>query len=810
MTCDSGYAASRLRNPESLLRISLWASASAAQASDSVVQTALTKEDSILKLEGLRILHQQVHHDFLPDLIEAHVYYFFGGKWYELISETPCTETQTRTLERAKKESVAYHATNSPDAWFYLESSDCAVRLVFPQSPQLATRRRNRDRLLKIQESAANAYKVSHNPLTQLLARDAFRDRLASGIVDVEKRETSGTETQESGVPRALAVFALDIDHFKQVNDTWGHLYGDQVLKTFGRRLEQCAESIRSRAMGRPVVHVGHPSGEEFLVLIHANVVRDQFIEWANDFRRLIADEVMPTDLEWQWLSSSGNVASLSPPPLQERATSASIGVALHNAAPPSESGLDTISELLDRADTALYRAKAAGRNQVIAYDEILSSCGRVIEHDNNTRVVALDIGSNVGVAVGQEFKVFLPTFSGKAKFFLNDGRTKRTLGLYPRVESARVVVFNAQPEISFAFIAAPTDTTPILDVGSHLEAIPAGSIGHLLNSSSKYFPSVSSKLDRSGLGELQEFVKSAASGNSDPFAIVIRFAREAEYHRKYGSVALNMSLAQLYREAQLAFHAAKVIEVIDRGSICIAGTKTAYKDAIVVKFVETMALEFPELSVVAGVFCDADSKKSEADGQLALSAANAIEFARFAAADAVRSPDTRIRHFSYAVASTALKTLRESQLFEVAYADFERLRQLGVESGSLLNLGGLIAGSLGLRQQALEHYAAAMTKDPDNLVFKSNYGTAAYRVSEFDSGLRVLNALPIDDIDKLRTTHPYGYLTYARLLARAHLNGSSMFDSARFAHVAQTALAIPEYANSHDLIVINEALLKQ
>lgn len=763
-----------------------------------------------MKLEGLRILHQQLQHDFSPESIEAHVYYFFESKWHELTTEALCSESHNRALERAKRESVAYHATNSPDAWFYLPSSECAVRLAFPQSPQLATRRRNRDRLLKIQESAANAYKVSHNPLTHLLARDAFRDRLALAITEVENREPSGAETQESGVPRALVVLALDIDHFKQVNDTWGHLYGDQVLKAFGRRLERCAETIRSQSIGKPVVHVGHPSGEEFLVLIHANAVRDQFIEWANDFRRSIADEVMPTDSEWQWLSTSGGVASLSPPPLQERGTTASIGLALHNAASPIESGIDAISDLLDRADTALYRAKAAGRNQVIAYDEILSSCGRVIEHDNNTRVVALDIGSNVGVAVGQEFKAFLPTFSGKTKFLLNDGRTKRTLGLYPRVESARVVVFNAQPEISFAFIATPTDTSPTLEPGSHLEAIPAGSIGHLLSSSSKYFPSVPNTLDRSGLGELQEFVKSAASGNGDPFAIVIRFTREAEYLRKYGSVALNMALAQLYREAQLTFHAANAIEVLDRGSICIAGNKAAYKETIVVKFVESMASEFPELSVVAGVFCDADRKESEVKGQATLNPANAIEFARFAAADAARSPDTRIRHFSYAVASKALKTLRESQLFEVAYADFERLRQIGVESGSLLNIGGLIAGSLGLRQQALEHYAAAMAKEPDNLIYKSNYGTAAYRLHEIDSGLRVLNALSIEDIDKLLTTHAFGYLNYARLLARGRLTGSSLFDATRFTHVAQEALAIPEYANTTELDVILEALKKQ
>ena len=99
------------------------------------------------------------------------------------------------------------------------------------------------------------------------------------------------------------------------------------------------------------------------------------------------------------------------------------------------------------------------------------------------------------------------------------------------------------------------------------------------------------------------------------------------------------------------------------------------------------------------------------------------------------------------------------------------------------------------------------MTKDPKALIYKSNYATAAYRVGEVDPALRVLNALPLKDVDKLRTMHAYGYLGYARLLARARLNGSSQFDAARFAHVAATALAIPEFASSPELAIVREAL---
>ncbi len=411
-----------------------------------------------MKIDKLYTIHSQVQEEFSPKGVQVHLYYYFADKWHELLSKSQCNDMITKTLERVKNEKVSYHLKNSPDAWFHFCSDGYVIRLVFQKSPQLVTRRKNRELLEKIHTTALNAYKVSHNQLTHLLAKDAFNDRLNDAISELKTSEPPSEEVQESGLTRALVVMALDIDHFKQVNDTWGHLYGDQVLKTFGQRLEKCSEGIRSKGIGKPEIYLGHPSGEEFLILIQANVLREQFIEWANEFRKGIADEVLPSDMEWEHLNNSDNISVLSLPPVQERAITMSVGIAIHNSSSTLMPGAEVVTDLLSRADTALYRAKAAGRNQVIFYDDILSNCGRVIEQDKNTRVVALDIGSNVGVSVGQEFKVFSPIFSGKTKFLMNDGRTTRSLGVYPRVELARIVVFNAQPEISFAFICSSSD----------------------------------------------------------------------------------------------------------------------------------------------------------------------------------------------------------------------------------------------------------------------------------------------------------------------------------------------------------------
>lgn len=354
--------------------------------------------------------------------------------------------------------------------------------------------------------------------------------------------------------------------------------------------------------------------------------------------------------------------------------------------------------------------------------------------------------------------------------------------------------------------MVAPTDLIVSLEAGSHLEAIPTGSIGHLLTSSSKYFPNAPNSLNHGGVGGAQEFVK-IDSKNGSPFAIVVRFTKDAEYLRRYGSVALNMALAQLYREAQLTFDSVKAIEVLDRGTICLVGSKEKYDEAVVESFVDKIASELTELGVVVGVFCDVDREASGGDGLSKLDSINSVEFARFAASDYGRSGDNRVRHFSYSVAISILQALRESRSFKIAYADFQRLRKLGVESAGFLNIGGLVAGGLGLHQEALELYAAAVAKDPVKIIYKSNYGTAAYQAGEIDAALKLLNNLPLTDIDKLKKLHPFGYVGYARLLARARLSGSAMFNTERFAHVAEEALNIQEYAASPILEVIREAM---
>ncbi|AQS63257.1 MULTISPECIES: sensor domain-containing diguanylate cyclase [Rhizobium/Agrobacterium group] len=132
---------------------------------------------------------------------------------------------------------------------------------------------------------------------------------------------------------QALAVIIMDIDHFKSVNDRFGHACGDLVLKDFAARL--------SASVGRDDL-VGRIGGEEFLLVLSGS--------------RMHSAETVMRGL----LSSLADASPLGDMP--DFRYSCSAGIAFAN---PGESA----SDVLRRADTALYEAKNTGRNRFVIYE---------------------------------------------------------------------------------------------------------------------------------------------------------------------------------------------------------------------------------------------------------------------------------------------------------------------------------------------------------------------------------------------------------------------------------------------------------
>lgn len=159
------------------------------------------------------------------------------------------------------------------------------------------------------------AYLAHHDQLTGLANRVRFRERLSRALVRAERSE------------QAVAVLFLDLDRFKQINDTLGHEVGDQLLVQVAERLRRAVRSFET---------VARLGGDEFVVVLE-DIVGPQPAE-------VVARRIL-TAME---------------PPFRlgaaDRRVSTSIGVAV------SESG-EALDRLLERADEAMYRAKRAGRN---------------------------------------------------------------------------------------------------------------------------------------------------------------------------------------------------------------------------------------------------------------------------------------------------------------------------------------------------------------------------------------------------------------------------------------------------------------
>ena len=144
--------------------------------------------------------------------------------------------------------------------------------------------------------------------------------------------ETGANLWREAGASNEpLSVLALDIDHFKRYNDLYGHAEGDGALRRF-------AGAVRSALLHADDV-LARPGGEEFIVFLPGST-----LEQAMKVGERVCQRVRDADIVHA-ASSEGRMT-------------VSIGIATR------QSGDDEVGQMLRRADAALYRAKAAGRNR--------------------------------------------------------------------------------------------------------------------------------------------------------------------------------------------------------------------------------------------------------------------------------------------------------------------------------------------------------------------------------------------------------------------------------------------------------------
>jgi two-component system, cell cycle response regulator len=191
------------------------------------------------------------------------------------------------------------------------------------------------DKLVESRE--AMRYEATHDALTSIWNRGAVLAQIRSEL----------NLSQQSKCSTSLLL--CDVDHFKQVNDTYGHLVGDEVLRQISIRLSSCARSGDL---------VGRYGGEEFLILFKGcrqdrlpgrgqkPFDRDTFLHRAEQIREAVRSR--PFSTQAGQLSISVSIGAITIDPA--------------TASMPVET-------LLARADEALYSAKAAGRDRAIFSD---------------------------------------------------------------------------------------------------------------------------------------------------------------------------------------------------------------------------------------------------------------------------------------------------------------------------------------------------------------------------------------------------------------------------------------------------------
>jgi diguanylate cyclase (GGDEF)-like protein len=181
---------------------------------------------------------------------------------------------------------------------------------------------------------------ASRDGLTGLLNRSAIFDVLSNEIQYASEKNTS------------LAIVLADLDHFKRINDTYGHQIGDAVLRECARRF---------RLATRPTDYVGRYGGEE-LLLVLPGLAQDNSMDRLENLRATIAHELFDCEGIGLPVTCSFGVAWLDE----------------HSRG---------IKPLIALADQALYAAKTRGRNRV---ETITSASSGLFFPDGSSPLVTI------------------------------------------------------------------------------------------------------------------------------------------------------------------------------------------------------------------------------------------------------------------------------------------------------------------------------------------------------------------------------------------------------------------------------------
>jgi diguanylate cyclase (GGDEF)-like protein len=675
-----------------------------------------------MRYERLRYIQVELTRDSVVTGLSSarDLYYQFNGAWYDGDQTIITDDSLKRQLQRTLRLGSHWRPTKSKTAFFPLTHAGAVVVAALTSASTKSKRDYFQLAVDNCAKHGENAYRAAHDVLTDLPNRERFETSLKSFLAQTRPPTNADPEALNVLSRRQIAVCSLDIDYFKRINDTYGHQYGDLVLKSFARR-ENHVKELAETHSGRINFLCARLGGEEFAILMEGSFTVDQVKEFVEQVRQLICGETMPSADDWPRYRSEGLLPFDTLPPESERIVSCSIGAAI--AAPSATAS----SLILKHADAALYKAKLNGRNRCCFYPDILRQYGRTLEHDKETGIVAIDVGGNVGVQKGQEFRVYFPKFTGEEPLLVDDGRSRRKLGVYPRVACERFEVFIVQPDISFCRVVTTSPRGHGIPNGSALELVPIGSItplpGEVVMSGSDVDPSHSTPT------KLSRQISAIKQSGQSACIVVIRIFEIDEAALRLGTAFINNVLqatmdgisAHLPFGIQWAFVGPTEIGVVTRSD---QGNELSQSVGVLL---EQLNAKFAgRLRLCAGIV---DTQEFPANVNAAVIddqayAKLAVQLAQYAASDAAQLGADGIPRFSAELAVRVVSALRVRGRSDVALQDYQIFRAAGVVSAELEHWGAYAALDLAMLETAevaIDRAAELAPEDGDIL------GSAAF-----------------------------------------------------------------------------------
>jgi len=266
-------------------------------AADGICTYASPAVAKVLGYRPDELLGKPVFHFFHPDDLRSNKRRYF-----------------TKLLDKPK-DTVCYRVRRKDDTYIWLETTSKAIYNpetgetieIIAVSRDITERKESEERLL---------YLANYDSLTGLPNRALFRDRLRRSVARAQRNETK------------VALFFIDLDRFKTINDSLGHHAGDQLLRSVSRRLKQYARK------GDTIARLG---GDEFTVILEG--IKDP------EDATIVAEKIL--ELMEPKFKLDGHNIVVTP----------SIGITVF----PDDA--DDMRSLLKNADTAMYRSKDKGGN---------------------------------------------------------------------------------------------------------------------------------------------------------------------------------------------------------------------------------------------------------------------------------------------------------------------------------------------------------------------------------------------------------------------------------------------------------------